>query len=111
MSQCGLNLFRLISIMLLLQKLYVSMLRQEEDRCSLSSLDFYDLLQSRRLSKHGSDCSIFIRSNASLRSPDFTMVTSRNWTRSNVVKRAPQDVHWRRRRMAVASSVGRLSLT
>jgi hypothetical protein len=31
--------------------------------------------------------------------------------RSNVVKRAPQPSHWRRRRIAVLSSVGRLSFT
>jgi hypothetical protein len=31
--------------------------------------------------------------------------------RSKVVKRAPQASHWRRRRMALPSSVGRLSFT
>jgi hypothetical protein len=31
--------------------------------------------------------------------------------RSKVVKRAPQSSHWRRRRMAEPSSVGRLSFT
>src|SRR5690606_14055868 len=41
----------------------------------------------------------------------FTTATSRNWTRSNVVKRAPQLSHWRRRRIAALSSVGRESLT
>lgn len=29
--------------------------------CSLSSVDFYDLQNNRRLSKHGPDCSVFIK--------------------------------------------------
>src|SRR5215217_1929343 len=51
------------------------------------------------------------RSNGS-RLPSFlTTVRSRSWTRSNVVKRAPQASHWRRRRIAAPSSDGRLSFT
>ena len=42
---------------------------------------------------------------------DLTTTISRSWTRSNVVKRAPQPSHWRRRRIAVLSSVGRESFT
>ena len=38
-------------------------------------------------------------------------VSSRSWIRSNEVNRAPQPSHWRRRRIAVLSSVGRLSFT
>src|SRR3954451_13605145 len=46
------------------------------------------------------------------RFPSFlTTVRSRSWTRSKVVKRAPQASHWRRRRIAAPSSLGRLSLT
>ena len=51
------------------------------------------------------------RSNGS-RLPSFlTTVRSRSWTRSKVVKRAPQPSHCRRRRIAAPSSVGRLSFT
>src|SRR5687768_12107840 len=51
------------------------------------------------------------RSNGS-RLPSFlTTVRSRSWTRSKVVKRAPQPSHCRRRRIAAPSSDGRLSLT
>ena len=39
------------------------------------------------------------RSNGSRRSSDLTTVSSRSWTRSKVVKRAPQSSHWRRRRI------------
>ncbi len=46
------------------------------------------------------------RSKGSVAPPDFTTLMSRNWIRSNVVKRAPQPSHWRRRRIAAASSVG-----
>ena len=50
------------------------------------------------------------RSNGS-RWPSFlTTVRSRSWTRSKVVKRAPQLSHWRRRRIAAPSSLGRLIL-
>src|SRR4028119_2229866 len=46
----------------------------------------------------------FMRSKGS-RSPSFlTTVRSRSWTRSKVVKRAPQPSHWRRRRIAAPSS-------
>jgi hypothetical protein len=38
-------------------------------------------------------------------------VSSRSWTRSNVVKRAPQFGQKRRRRIAALSSVGRESFT
>src|SRR6185436_6498759 len=41
----------------------------------------------------------------------FTTTSSRNCTRSKVVKRAPQLVHCRRLRIAELSSVGRESLT
>jgi hypothetical protein len=41
----------------------------------------------------------------------LTMVSSRSWTRSKVVKRDPQAVQKRRRRMAELSSVGRESFT
>ena len=41
----------------------------------------------------------------------LTTVRSRNWIRSNVVNRAPQPSHWRRRRIAAPSSLGRLSFT
>jgi hypothetical protein len=41
----------------------------------------------------------------------LTTVNSRNWMRSNVVKRAPHSKHWRRRRIVAPSSVGRESLT
>jgi hypothetical protein len=57
------------------------------------------------------DCSILARSNGSRRapfSPFLITVISRSCTRSKVVKRAPQFSHWRRRRMAVLSSVGRI---
>jgi len=51
------------------------------------------------------------RSKGTLR-PDFlTTISSRSCTRSKVVKRPPQALQIRRRRMALASSVGRLSLT
>src|SRR5690606_10154643 len=53
----------------------------------------------------------FSRSNG-VRWPSFlTTVNSRSWTRSKVVKRAPQVAQARRRRIAVLSSVGRLSFT
>src|ERR1700756_3995341 len=66
------------------------------------------------------DCSILVRSKGSRRlslsaspltAPVFSTVISRSCTRSKVVKRAPQPSHWRRRRIAVASSVGRESFT
>jgi hypothetical protein len=41
----------------------------------------------------------------------LSTVSSRSWTRSKVVKRAPQLGHCRRRRIAELSSVGRESLT
>ena len=41
----------------------------------------------------------------------LSTVSSRSWMRSNVVKRAAQASHWRRRRIAAPSSVGRLSFT
>jgi len=57
------------------------------------------------------DCSILPRSNGSRLPPDLTTTISRSCTRSKVVKRAPQLSHWRRRRIAVLSSVGRESFT
>src|SRR4051812_40256655 len=51
------------------------------------------------------------RSKDSRRLADFTTVRSRSWTRSKVVKRAPQSSHWRRRRIEAPSSLGRLSFT
>lgn len=38
-------------------------LGSQEVGCSLSSVDFYDLQQHRRLSKYGHDCSVFIEAN------------------------------------------------
>jgi hypothetical protein len=55
--------------------------------------------------------SILARLKASRFSSFLTTVTSRSCTRSNVVKRAPQLSHWRRRRIEVLSSLGRLSFT
>ena len=47
-----------------------------------------------------------------VRRPDFLItINSRNCTRSNVVNRPPQLLHWRRRRTAVLSSAWRESLT
>ena len=51
------------------------------------------------------------RSNATRRPSDLTTVSSRSCTRSTVVKRWPQPMQNRRRRMAAASSAGRLSFT
>src|SRR5205814_2682275 len=51
------------------------------------------------------------RSNGSRLASFLITVRSRSWTRSKVVKRAPQASHWRRRRIAAPSSLGRLSLT
>ena len=51
------------------------------------------------------------RSNGTRRPDFFSTVSSRNCTRSNVVKRPPQSGQTRRRRIEEASSVGRESFT
>ena len=51
------------------------------------------------------------RSKASRRPFFLITISSRNCTRSKVVNRAPQPSHWRRRRIAALSSVGRESFT
>jgi hypothetical protein len=51
------------------------------------------------------------RSNGSLTPFFLTITSSRSCTRSNVVKRDPQDGQKRRRRIAPPSSVGRESFT
>jgi hypothetical protein len=51
------------------------------------------------------------RSNGARRPFFFTTISSRNCTRSKVVKRPPQSEQMRRRRIEDASSVGRESFT
>ena len=51
------------------------------------------------------------RSNGTRLPSRLITVSSRSWMRSKVVKRAPQALHWRRRRTAPPSSTGRESLT
>ena len=51
------------------------------------------------------------RAKGALRPVFFRTISSRNWTRSKVVKRPPQSGQMRRRRMEVLSSAGRESLT
>src|SRR5579872_6072335 len=53
----------------------------------------------------------FSRSKGTRRLSDFTTVSSRSWVRSMVVKRWPQLPQKRRRRIALLSSLGRLSFT
>ena len=78
----------------------------EESSLSIRSCDTGRLRQAIATER-----SSLSRSNGSRRFSDLTTVSSRNCTRSKVVKRAPQSSHWRRRRIAEPSSVGRLSFT